>query len=93
MMKRKNKQPDAFTEFKTALTEEEAVLLNDFFAEFDQHCLLAKQEKEKMRADFEKAILYYAEQGVPLQNALERLNIANLGGFCANTHKRVLKQK
>ena len=82
-MRRKNKQPDAFTEYRISLPEEEAVLLNDFFSEFEQHCLLAKPEKEKMRSDFEKAILYYSEQNVPLREALALLDIASLGGFYA----------
>ncbi len=57
--------------------------LKNFFADFDAHCLLNKAEKEKLREDFEKALLYYTTIGISQEKALELLNIKNLGGFYA----------
>lgn len=61
--------------------QEDTADLQEFFAEFDTHCLLGKAEKHKIREDFEKALLYYAAAGVPRAEALERLDISRLGGF------------
>jgi hypothetical protein len=45
-----------FFEFLNSLSEEENVLFASFFEKFNQHCLISKNEKNKMRLDFEKAI-------------------------------------
>lgn len=62
--------------------------LKAFFKEFDMHCSLNKSEKNKLKADFEKAILYYSKVGVSQKKALEMLKIKNLGDFyCTSTKK------
>ena len=50
---------EEFNKYIKTLTKEEQTLLKDFFTSFDEHCLLNKKNKEKLRDDFEKAILYY----------------------------------
>ncbi len=59
--------------------------LKNFFADFDTHCLLNRAEKDKLREDFEKALLYYETIGIPQEKALELLDIKNLGGFYARS--------
>ena len=49
---------EEFNKYIKTLTKEEQTLLKDFFTSFDEHCLLNKKNKEKLRDDFEKAILY-----------------------------------
>ncbi len=79
----KKSHDNHFNEYITNLTYENADALKDFFAEFDTHCLISGKEKKKLRSDFEKAIIYYANAGVSQQKALALLDIRNLGGFYA----------
>ncbi|MDO4376178.1 MAG: hypothetical protein Q4C33_03285 [bacterium] len=74
---------EEFNNYIKTLTEEEQTLLKDFFISFDEHCLLNKHTKEKLKEDFEKAILYYHKQGTELKDALSYLDVKNLGGFYA----------
>lgn len=74
---------EEFNNYIKTLSEENQVLLKDFFASFDEHCLLNKNTKRELKIDFEKAILYYHKQGIDLEEALSYLNIKNLGGFYA----------
>lgn len=75
------KVPDKFTQYLQALTEEDAVKISDFFAGFDKRVSISRGEKNKMRADFENALLYYSGAGVLLDDALAGLSVENLGGF------------
>lgn len=74
---------EEFNKYIKSLTEEEKELLKDFFISFDEHCLLNKNTREKLREDFEKAILYYHKQSTQLKDALSYLDVKNLGGFYA----------
>lgn len=74
---------EEFNKYIKTLTEEEQTLLKDFFISFDEHCLLNKHTKDKLKEDFEKAILYYHKQGIKLKDALLYLDVKNLGGFYA----------
>ena len=47
------------------------------------HCRLRSEEKKKLREDFERAVMYYAREGLSLEKALRRLDIKHLGGFYA----------
>ena len=58
---------EEFNKYIKTLTKEEQTLLKDFFTSFDEHCLLNKKNKEKLRDDFEKAILYYYKKGTNLK--------------------------
>lgn len=86
-MRKKQRQTEpALTPFEVyhaSLCEADQAELSLFFADMGQHILLAKDEKRSMRTDFENALLHYAAAGVSLADALERLDIANLGGFYA----------
>jgi hypothetical protein len=79
--KHKETKLSSFALYLQSLTETQSAMLSAFFAEFDAHCALRAQETSMLRADFENALLYYAAAGVPLEVALERLDIHNLGGF------------
>ena len=56
---------------------------NQFYKDFSSHCLMRKKEKRKMKEDFEKAFLYYEKCGVPIEKAMELLDVKYLGGFYA----------
>ena len=72
-----------FDEYVSQRSEAEKGTIGAFFGDFDAHCLMVRGEKEKLRRDFEDAILYYAAQGISLEEALARLSVRNLGGFYA----------
>lgn len=72
-----------FFEILNNLSEEENALLESFFEKFNQHCLISKNEKNKMRLDFEKAILYYFKNGYSLNQIVKLLDPIYLGGFYA----------
>lgn len=76
-------QENYFKEYIEKQSDEKVEMLKNFFQEFHTHCLLKNTEKNILRGDFEKAILYYETVGVPLEKALELLDIKYLGGFYA----------
>lgn len=80
-MKEKTKQP--FDIYRQGLTEDERQRLADFFVALDLHCRLPGRQARGMREDFKRAICHYAETGVPLDEALARLDAERLGGFYA----------
>ena len=61
--------------------ERETVLR--YFSRWNEHVALNRSMKAAMQADFETALLYYAGVGTPLDQALIRLDVENLGGFYA----------
>lgn len=75
--------PSPFKQYKEGLPDDKAEQLREFFADFSAHCLIAKKEKRKLRADFERAILHYENAGVSLEKALDLLAVKNLGSFYA----------
>jgi len=79
--KKKAAQITRFEQYIQTLPQNDIGSVLDFFAEFDSHNSLSRNERLKMREDFEKALLYYASSDIPLEEALERLSIENLGGF------------
>lgn len=52
-----------------------------FFRILDQHLRISREWKKQIVRDFENALLWYHEHGVPLERALELLSPAKLGGF------------
>ncbi len=72
-----------FKRYSEGLSDYERSLLTGYFKRLEQHILLPSEEKKKILIDFEKAILYYSEAGLSLDEALSRLDPANLGGFYA----------
>lgn len=72
-----------FQSYREQLSDSDRTLLSAFFEDFNSRCLLSKLDKNTMREDFEKAILFYAEEGLSLQEALKRLDLRHLGGFYA----------
>ena len=62
-------------------SESDLHMIRDLFIDFENHNSLARSERLKMQEDFENALLYYESTGAPLEEALRRLSIKNLGGF------------
>ncbi len=72
-----------FKNYAEALPEKEKTLLAEYLSRLSQHICLPKKQKRDMLEDFEKALLYYRSAGLPLSEALKRLDSLNLGGFYA----------
>lgn len=72
-----------FSVFLQGLTEDERIRVDSFFAEFDLHFWVSKKDKRQFRSDFEAAIIFLYEEGVPMQEILSRLALSQLGGFYA----------
>ena len=82
MKRNKKKAPvSPYKSYRDKLSEQDSQTLDDFFVEFESHCSLPREEKAKLRSDFENALAYYSDSGVRLSVALERLSISKLGGF------------
>ena len=79
----KIKKKNLFEIFLESISEEEKDILNKFFKDFNSRCQLAKGDKQKMKKDFENAILYYHNLNINLNKILELLDLKNLGGFYA----------
>jgi len=77
----KKKKPTEFELYLVGLNDGQAEMIAAFFTEFDRHCALDERSKALMRRDFENALLYYSNEGLPLDTALDRLDISNLGSF------------
>jgi len=52
-----------------------------FFGDLEQRIILPRAEKNALIEDFEKALEFYAASGLSADDALERLDAKNLGGF------------
>ena len=72
-----------FYEFLECLRDEDREKIQSFFSEFDINFAVSKTERRKFRQDFERAIMALCERGVPIEEALDRLSLKNLGGFYA----------
>lgn len=79
----KKLRENAYELFLSERSAEDAERLERFFRAFEEHCLLRSAEKLKLRADFEKAILYYHQTGKTVEEMLGRLSIRKMGGFYA----------
>jgi len=67
--------------YPQGLPEDVEPLVDGFFSELENHLLLPKRYSRAMMADFSAALFYYLNSGVPLEDALHRLDPAKLGGF------------
>lgn len=79
----KKAKSNEYSEYLASLSEEEHSKVAALFLELDTHCRIAKPWAKELREDFEKALLFYHRQGVSLEDALNRLDARNLGGFYA----------
>lgn len=77
----KIKEKSLFEQYAQSLSEADMSLLSEFFSEFSAHCMLPSEEKSRLRSDFESALLYYTQNGTPLDTALSLLDPKALGGF------------
>jgi len=83
-----NNSINFFDEYMKSQSAEVVNDLHNYFEKFDAHCMLKKSEKEKLRGDFEKAFLYYLDNGISHKQALELLSIKYLGDFYENANER-----
>lgn len=74
---------DAYLEYMLACNQEQRDAAGDFFQRLDRQLQLGKGECRRIREDFEKGLVWYAEHGVAFEEALTRLDPARLGGFYA----------
>ena len=81
MAKKPVREQTEFNRYFDSLCEHDKNLITSFFFDFDTHCTLDRRAKDSMRRDFENAILYFFSVNTPLQTALDRLSIKNLGSF------------
>ena len=72
-----------FKEYIDGLEEADKALIDAFFKNIEQRCLISKSERKKMILDFENAVIYYVKKGFKLKKILELLDPINLGGFYA----------
>ena len=77
------KREDRFLDYMLTRTETERAQLEQFFDSLSRQLKLGKRDTAAIRDDFEKALLYYDESGVPLSEALEHLTPERMGGFYA----------
>lgn len=79
------KQPkqDAFLDYMLCLNTDERALVEDLFSQMKRQLRLGKKDNAAIRQDFENALLYYAQSGTPLMEALSRLAPTRMGGFYA----------
>lgn len=74
--------------YKDSLNEENKKLLTDYFEDLEQHVRINRVEHEALFKDFENAFLYYDRNHIKIEEAIERLNCKNLGGFYTRPAKR-----
>ncbi len=77
----KKQKPTPFTDYLDSLPSPDRERVDSFMAVLDRHLRIAREWKRQLVRDFENALLWYAENGVPLEDALTRLSPAKLGGF------------
>ncbi len=79
-MAKKTKSTE-FSGYLLTLPGEEREAVSAFFKVLDRHLRIGREWKRQLVRDFEAAILWYAKNGVPLDEALRRLSPTKLGGF------------
>jgi len=75
---KKTHQPDIILPFAEEADNQKAAL---FFDDLKHHIIMAAAEKRALIEDFANALKFYAASGLPADDALERLDVKNLGGF------------
>lgn len=81
MKKRKEKKLDEYEIFLESQTEDDIIKINEFFNEIDPHLLINKKIKFAIIEDYKKALIYYNNHGVSLDESFKRLSPVQLGGF------------
>lgn len=80
---RQQKSLSPFDAWRQSLCAADAVLVEELFANVRRHTALSAKENAALIGDFEQALLYYHQTGLPLMEALSRLDPESLGGFYA----------
>ena len=66
---------------KFDFNEEQQVVYDEFFSDLQKHIRMAKSQEFLLTEDFNRAIQYYMNNGLSLNEAVTRLNPSQLGGF------------
>ncbi len=77
----KKRPTTEFARYVEQLPDAERGSVDTFFRLLDQHLRLSREWKKQIVRDFENALLWYCQNGVPLPRALELLSPEKLGGF------------
>ncbi len=80
---KKKKQATPFQQYMETLSDGEREIIYRYFSRWSEHVALSRAMKAAMKTDLETAILYYIAVGTPLDQALARLDVENMGGFYA----------
>jgi hypothetical protein len=73
------KKKSQFQEYLEGLPECDQLLIKNYFTDLFRHIALSREYEERMRGDFEKALMYYSGTGVDLHAALERIQCFQAG--------------
>lgn len=79
----KKEKVSEFKKFIDQLSNEKQEKISSFFVEVNRHLNLPSHFKEAIVLDFENALLYYKNNNIELNDALNMLNPQKLGGFYA----------
>lgn len=79
----KRRKESQFNEYLHHINDDDKKAVKAFFVNFKQHMGLPLGEEKKLRIDLEHALMYYNAVGVPVKEALRRLDNSHLGGFYA----------
>jgi hypothetical protein len=77
------KHDGKFEIMQKGLSETDRSALDAYLVNYKRHVLLSRQDNALLLTDTENAIVSLIEKGVPLTEALSRLDADNLGGFYA----------
>jgi len=69
----KIKREAEYGAYAEALAEDDKALLKEYFSRLSQHMILPKKQERAILEDFEKALLYYAREGLDLKPPLTGL--------------------
>ena len=82
------KTKNLITDFINSVEPEFQAPLEEFFINLQERTELTEKDTIQLINDFYHAFLYYRQNGVDLSVALERLDLANMGGFYAREAKQ-----
>lgn len=77
----KKKVETAFDILFKSITVVEKEKIDQLFRRIDKQILIDKQAKSKLITDYEKALLYYDDNNLFIDESLRRLNLSKLNGL------------
>lgn len=77
----KNTINEKFKLFYVSLSDNEKIMLDNYFNNLDKRCKTSSIQKKKIKKDFADAIIYHKNNNISLNKSLELLDCNKLGGF------------